>query len=328
MERLEQDIKNHSFKRVYLLYGEERYLLRNYRDWLIKTIRPNEDDMNFHYFEEKKIEYGKIVDLAETLPFMSEYRLIVIENSDLFKDAQQSEAMIVDYISQIPEFTIIIFVEKNVKENLKVYKLVNKCGMCVNFAKKDEKYLKKWVTQILGREGKKIRVNTIDFLLERCGNEMQFLMQELDKLIAYSKDEVEITIADIESITCVRVEENIYNLINCIGAKRQQDAIGIYYDLLQLKIAPIYILSQITSKFNDLYQVKLLMNKGYNKDRISGVTGLSSGRVYHMMNGARAFDEKQLRNSFEECISVQEKIKIGLLSEIIAVEMLIIKYSS
>ena len=36
MKTIDNDIKRQEFKKVYLLYGEERYLIRQYRDKLKK----------------------------------------------------------------------------------------------------------------------------------------------------------------------------------------------------------------------------------------------------------------------------------------------------
>ena len=37
MKNLQEDIKNQDFKKVYLLYGEEKYLLQQYRNKLEKA---------------------------------------------------------------------------------------------------------------------------------------------------------------------------------------------------------------------------------------------------------------------------------------------------
>ena len=79
LQQLLEDIKNGSFARVYLLYGEETYLRLQYRDKLKKALIPDGDTMNYHYFEGKGVETAQLIDLAETLPFFAERRVIVVE---------------------------------------------------------------------------------------------------------------------------------------------------------------------------------------------------------------------------------------------------------
>ena len=58
MKLLEKDIKEKNFKNVYLLYGEENYLKRSYKNRLKKAILNDENDtMNYSYFEGKDIRY-------------------------------------------------------------------------------------------------------------------------------------------------------------------------------------------------------------------------------------------------------------------------------
>ena len=51
MKTIDNDIKNMDFKKAYLLYGQERYLIKQYRDKLIKAMVNDGDSMNFSSFE-------------------------------------------------------------------------------------------------------------------------------------------------------------------------------------------------------------------------------------------------------------------------------------
>ena len=85
MKQINEDIKKQNFKQVYLLYGEERYLRRQYRNRLQAALCGDGDSMNTHFYEGKDIPVGEIIDLAETLPFLAERRVIFLTDSGLFK---------------------------------------------------------------------------------------------------------------------------------------------------------------------------------------------------------------------------------------------------
>ena len=105
MQRLNEDIKSGQLKKVYLLYGEEAYLRKQYKDRL-KAAIVGDDTMNYHYFEGKNIAVGEVIDLAETLPFFAEKRLIVIENSGLFKSGGEQLS---EYLAGITEFIFSVY---------------------------------------------------------------------------------------------------------------------------------------------------------------------------------------------------------------------------
>ena len=85
MQRINDDIKQGNLRQIYLLYGEERYLRRQYTERLKKALCGEGDQMNTHFYEGKDVPVGEIIDLAETIPFLSRRRVIFIKNSGLFK---------------------------------------------------------------------------------------------------------------------------------------------------------------------------------------------------------------------------------------------------
>ena len=107
MKNLNEDLKTGNIKQAYLLYGEEAYLKKQYRDRLTKAVLPEGDTVNYAHYEGKGINVPEIIDLAETMPFFAEKRLIVMEDSGLFKNA---DAKFADYIKSMPETVCFVFV--------------------------------------------------------------------------------------------------------------------------------------------------------------------------------------------------------------------------
>ena len=69
MKSLNEDLKTGQFKQIYLLYGEEAYLKKLYKNRFVKAMVPEGDTMNYLYFEGKNTNPKEIIDLAETLSF-------------------------------------------------------------------------------------------------------------------------------------------------------------------------------------------------------------------------------------------------------------------
>ena len=79
MKKLNEDFKSGKFEQVYLLYGEEGYLKKQYKKRFIKAMIPEGDTMNYAHYEGKNIPVKEVIDLAETMPFFAEKRLIVFD---------------------------------------------------------------------------------------------------------------------------------------------------------------------------------------------------------------------------------------------------------
>jgi len=218
MKSLIEDLKNGQFNNIYLLYGEEAYLKKQYKDKLRNAIISPDDTMNYAYFEGKGIRVNEVIDLAETLPFFSERRLIILENTGFFKNASEELAA---YLKELPETTHMIFVESEIDKRNKLYKAVQSYGRAVELGKQDEATLLRWVASGVKRENKQIAEQTIRHFLAKVGTDMENIQKELEKLFCYTMERDVITIEDVETICTTQITNQIFDVVNAVAEKKQ-----------------------------------------------------------------------------------------------------------
>jgi len=319
MQTLNQDIKNKTFKKVYLLYGDEPFLVSSYKKKLREAIS-GDDTMNFNYFEGKNPDVKEIISLADTMPFFSERRLILIDGSGYFKGAPEE---MVTYIPQMPDTTCMIFCESEVDKRNKLYKKVKENGYIAELNKQDSAQLMKWAAGILSRDGRKITRPVMEYFLERTGDDMENIRTELEKLICYTMGRDVITKEDVEAVGTVHVTNRIFEMVSAIVAGNKRKAMDLYEDLLTLKEPPMRILFLIARQFNQLLQVKELASKGSDKGSIASKIKIPPFVAGKLMNQAKAFTREQILSYVELCVEMEEAVKTGRLSDRLAVELLI-----
>lgn len=324
MQSLIADIKERSFKRVYLLYGDEAYLKKSYKNQLKEAVLNGADTMNFHYFEGKGINPKEIIDMGETLPFFSEYRLIIMENSGFFKAANEDMA---EYVKTVPESTILVFVETEVDKRGKLYKAIKAQGSAVELARQPEGKLTAWVLGLLKRAGRKITERDMKLLLAKTGNDMENIAGEVEKLICYTMGREVITAEDIEEICSEQLSGKIFEMMDAISEKKQRKALELYYDLLTLKEPPMRILFLLARQFNLLMQVKELKRQGCDNAAIAKKAGIPSFFVGKYASQAGRFDMETIKKALTECVETEEAVKTGRIEDRLAAELLIVRYS-
>lgn len=324
MQRINEDIKNGQFKQMYLLYGEETYLRKQYRDRLRKALTIEGDTMNYSYFEGKNIAVGSVIDLAETLPFFADRRVIIVENSNLFKTGGEKMA---EYLSEPAEAVCFVFVEQEVDKRSKLFKTVSAKGTAVEFPVQNEATLKKWILGMIKKEGKQITEQSLNFFLEKTGTDMENIRKELEKLMCYCMDKDVISMQDIEDICTHRVSSHIFDMVNAIADRKQKTALDLYYDLLALKEPAMRILFLIARQFNMLLQVKELKGKGYDNKVIGQKAGLQPFIAGKYVAQAAKFKSSDLRRALEACVEAEEAVKTGRMNDVMSVELLIVQYS-
>lgn len=324
MEQLLQDLKQQNFKNVYLLCGEEAYLRNQYKKRLKDAMAEDGDTMNYSYYEGKDVNPKAVIDMAETLPFFADRRVLMVENSGFFKNKCEELA---DYVSAIPESTCMIFVETEIDKRNRLYKEVKKYGRVVEFGTQKEDTLLKWVLGMLKKEEKSITKETLLLFLTKTGTDMQSIKNELEKLLAYTAGRDTITSEDVEKVCVTQTTNRIFEMINAIADGNQKKAMELYEDLLALKEPPMRILFLIARQFRQLYLLKMLSKEGLPSSEIAKQAGIVPFAMKKYQAQAKNFTEEELREAVEECVAGEEAIKTGTMGDRLTVELLIMKYS-
>lgn len=319
MQRIKEDIKNREYHPIYLLYGEEDYLKRLYRDSLKNSIVA-EDEMNYTYYEGSGVDLQQIRELADTLPFFQDYRLIVLENSGLFKSAND----LTDYLPEMPETTILLFVEKEIDKRNRLYKYVSKQGLAVEMKSMSERDMKLWVTGELRGAGKQMRENTIAYLLSLIDNSMIHVRNELDKLIAYVGEREEITREDVDAIASVQITGQIFQMMDAVASGKKEQTMQLYHDLLELRESPMSILYLLSRHFNILLQLKDV--QGMSKGEVAKAVGVPVFAVGRYQSQSGHFSREKLRSMLEQCVETEYLFKRGRLGDQMGVELLLVRF--
>ena len=325
MKQINEDIKQGNFKQIYLLYGEERYLKRQYKERLRKALCGDDDTMNTHFYEGKDISIGEIIDLAETLPFLAERRVIFLTDSGLFKSGGEKMA---EYLASPNETTYFVFTESEIDKRSKLFKTVSSRGYATEFAIHDENTLKRWVAGVLAKDNKKISEGTVQLLLSKTGTDMDNIQSELEKLICYCMERDVVTSEDVEAICTTRISNHIFDMINAIADRQQKRALELYYDLLALKEPPMRILFLIARQCNMLLQTKELKARGYDNRTIGSKIGVPPFIAGKYLPQASRFKTSLLRNAVQQCVETEAAVKSGKMNDRMSVEILILSVLS
>ena len=307
MKVISDDIKKGEFKSVYLLYGEEEYLKKQYRDRLKNAIA-GDDTMNYSYYDSDNASVKDIIDVCETLPFFAQKRLVIMENTGFLKSSNDELA---DYIKHIPDYLVVVMVEKYI------------CEM----KPQTTATLEKWIAGLLAKDNLKISREACDLILDKTGAGMDYIRQETEKLVSYCQGRDVVTVEDVEKVCATQTTSHIFDMISAIANKKQQQALDLYYDLLELKEPPMRILYLIVRQFNGILQVKDLMSRGISGKEIASKIGAAPFVVGKYQAQAKYFEMNTLLDALNECAKTEEAVKQGRLNDRLGVELIIIKYS-
>lgn len=330
MKVLENHIKDKTFSNIYLIFGEEHYLKNIYEKNLISNIISDDlKMMNFDIFEGKNTSISQIIDACDTMPMMSQYRVVVLKNTGLIVEGRKDDSSKLEkYLSTLPKSTILIFIEEKIDKKLKIFKTISNIGSIHQMSIPSENELISWILNIFKENNKSISTKEAIYMIRNIGFNMEILSNEINKLISFKKNSEKITINDIDSICTKSVESKIFDLINFMANKNMESAISTYKNLLTNKTSPFVVLNMIARQFRIILQTKYLYNKSYNINSIASELGLRDFMVKEALNQSKNFSIKILLQALNDCLNTDESIKTGKMTDELAVELLIIKYTS
>ena len=324
MKTLERDLQAKTFQNVYLIYGEEEYLKLHYKQQFIRVI-VGDNTMNLVQYEGKNIDIGELIDNADTAPFFAEHRLIVVENSGFLKGGGDALA---EYLKEIPDSTILLFVEQEVDKRSKLFKAVKNAGYVCEIGRQSENELVRWAAKIFEHYGKKITRASLSYLIANVGTDMEILSREIEKLISHTLYREEVTNKDMDAVCTKQLSVRIFDMIDAISIKNQRKTMDCYYELIAEKEPPMRILFMLERQFHLMLQAKDLSAAHMDKSRIAKVMGVQDFIAGKCINQSRNFSVTELKSALAESVKTDEMIKSGMLDENIGVEMLLIKYSA
>ncbi|MCR5033743.1 MAG: DNA polymerase III subunit delta [Lachnospiraceae bacterium] len=325
MLRINEDIKSGEFKSVYLLYGEEDYLRFQFRDKLIKALVKEGDTMNFARFSGKDISIPQIIDLAETLPFFADHRVILIEDSGFFESSCEDLAK---YIQEPSQSTIFVFSETKVDKRNKLYKAVDKQGIAAEMRSPEGAQLSRWIASRMAGYGKSFASGALlDYFVKRVGTDMMTVDNELIKLSDYLGEREVVQKEDVDAVCIPQLQDMLFVMLGHISKGEKKQALRYYYDLVALRRAPMMLLSMLNRQVNQLLQTKDLQLKRRSDKEIEEAMKVKNFVVRKNKELAAAFDLDTLQQMLELGISTETDIKMGNLQDNIGVEMLVIRFS-
>ena len=334
---------------LYLLYGEETYLLETKLKKIKKEFGEVTKGINFIQIDEENVS-GIISDI-ETPAFGYYTKLIIAKNTGLFKKekktnkgksekSEQTENKkkgisftdkVAEYIENnaniFEEDVTLVFVEEEAEKN-NLYKAIENNGEVIKFEQLKLPQLVENIRKLCTAYKVNIDNETAKYFIECCGTNMQDLINEIRKLIEYAGAEGTITKDNIDKLSIKQLDSVIFDLTDSLGKKEIKKSLEVLNNLLYAKEPIQKILITLYNHFKKLYIVK--MAEKYNKD-LATAMNLKPNQIFltsKYKTQARYFDTKELRKILQELVDLDANYKIGLIDLNIGLEAILCRYCS
>ncbi|HBT47129.1 MAG TPA: DNA polymerase III subunit delta [Peptococcaceae bacterium] len=238
---------------VYLLYGEEKYLVAQAVQAIKESLlSPEAEPFDYQEFAGDDLAPESLLVLAGTPPVLSPRRLILVKNARLEIDA------LVGYLENpSPAACLVLTATGNIDKRGKAFRLLQKVGRCVEFEPLKPGALARWLAQEAQRMGRRMEGPAAMALAQAAGNLQQGVL-ELAKVDLYLPPGKPITLKEVQALVpSALASDAIFQMVDALGSGRAEVAIGLCRRLLAQGESPLGILGMMVRQFRLILQAHL-----------------------------------------------------------------------
>ncbi|SFK58306.1 DNA polymerase III subunit delta [Salinicoccus halodurans] len=318
-------------ERLQLIYGSNTMRITEMAKELAGSFLESPDEFSLVTLNYKETSIEAIIEEAQTLPFLSDQKAVVVNDAFSFTGAKVKSEVnhdidrLVDYLTNKNDDTLLIFkvFNEQLDNRKKITKIMKQKGKVTEVAEMDEQEVRQYLSSILAENEVAMDKSAMDIFINRTGINYETVTNEMNKLILYAENTI--TAEDVEAVVSVSLEQNIFKLTDLILSRKKAQAVRLLRELILQKEEPMQLLHLIIGQFRLLYQVKLLLSQGYQADNIAKSLKVHPYRVKLASRDVGKYSQEVLENKMVMCRDIDYKFKSSYLDRETLFELFVLE---
>ena len=295
-------------KPVYLIHGTEELLLQRAVNRLRDRLAAVADlDFNLETFDGESGSADEIVNASNTMPFMSERRLVIVHDVDKL-DAAGIDTLAA-YAKDPAPYTCLVLVATKVAKNSKLYKAVAATGVVYEYAAPKKREYGGEVVKLFRDRGKRISLPAADALVETVGRDLRRLDAEADKIAAYVGEVEDVTLADIGAVASASATTSVFELLDAVGSREVGRSLRLLRGLLDDGESAMGIHAMLARHVRALIGARALSERRVSTDEMAPELGMAPWQARNAQRQAMGYTPARLAAALKGLAAAEEEMK-------------------
>lgn len=320
---------------VYLIHGEDEFSIAQF----VSEIKAKLGDaamaaMDYIELDGRSISMNDLVTATQSVPFLTNRRLVVLSNPLAFAKKLSSNQIFLDYLENVPGSSALVLVEKRTLTDERDREKGNYHwleGWAVNagsraylrhYGRRKGKDMSRWIQNRARELGGQFSYQAADFLSSLVGEDARLADQEIQKLLSYVNYQRTVSPDDVEYLTPLAGESNIFDLVDAMGNQDGSQAFALLHRLLEEQ-DPLSIFGMVVRQFRLLLLTREILDQGGNEDEIIRLLSVPRFVARKMSIQARHFDMATLESVYFKLLDVDESIKTGQIDASLSLDLVL-----
>lgn len=312
---------------VYYIFGSEHYL----KDMVLKEIiakftKPGSEDFDLIILHADTNSAVDALEQLEMMPFMAKFKLVILKNFDVMKVSDKM--LIANYVQNHVPTSILVLTADKIDERIKANKILSEKSVKIlcrsPYSSLD---MLKWLNIELRKKNIKMDNESKELFTRSIELDYQLAVNELEKLIIFTKGKGNITIEDVQETVGKSKVNKVFDLQNEIGKRNLKNSLTILENIMSNNESAVFIIIMLSTFFRTLWRINALQKNNLSNSEIQNRYLHEVFYKYRKdyIDYAKHYSRKALREIFYLLLQADIDAKSLNLKDIVILEVLIYK---
>ncbi len=312
---------------IYLISSTSYRLMEDEIKKIVKDNSYTTYDLNVDNIDD-------VIEEAAYLSLFADKKIMLVKNANIFlstkkTDTEESSSTkdkkLLAYLDNPNPDTVLIFcVFGKANGTKKITKIIKDKYNYIEIVDLKVKDIFEKTDKLLKDRGYKLDRDTIYYIINSLQNNYDLVYNEIEKIELYYGNNKNVIFNDIENIISHSIMDNNFKFVDSVIKKNVVNSFKYYDDLMIQKVEPIMLLGMLAKEFRNMLLVKKSLNS--SKKGLMDLTGLKfEFQIDNVINNCYSFKEKELEDLLIYLCDLDHNIKIGKVSNKLALQLFILK---
>jgi DNA polymerase-3 subunit delta len=324
---------------LYILHGEDDFSIAK----SLEEIKRGAGDpallaANTTVFNGQQLTPDQLGSVVETVPFLAEKRLVIIEGllgrfeakakprrqkKTSPAEAEKEYQSFAAYLSNIPESTLLVLIEGRIKSNNPLFKELSAGAEVRSFPVLRNDRLRQWIKREVAEQATTISPQAVELLARLVGGNLWVMANEINKLALFASGR-RIEEEDIKAVVSSAQEANVFAMVDAILDFKAGVAERLLEQLLDRGASSAYLLAMLSRQVRLVVRTKELRRQRRPEVEIQSKLGLTSAFAWRKtLEQAQRYPLERLKEVYYRLLQTDLSIKTGKFEGGLALNLLI-----
>ncbi len=272
---------------VITLFGDDNSRLSARLRALVEEYAPGDlATFNLLELDGAEVTLPDLRSVCDALPFLGDRRVVIVKGllgrfAD--KDAEDSGTKgaspaaafakeLKAYLPQVPESTVLVFVERRKLGSSAVANALRSGGTVEDFSLPTGDGLAAYIERAVSANGGSIEHAAASLLAAAVADDPSRLEPELDKLLAYSGGDGQVTVRDVRELVEIPIEVAVWDLTDAMYSHDAAAAVLALRTLLERGQPGQQVMGAVASQIRNLVVAE--EHRGASPEKLATATGM------------------------------------------------------